>query len=123
MTPWWTPEHAQQWLAAFALTQAFEVPVYALALSGAHRSRAEVFMVAFGASALTHPVVWFVMPWLVGEPLWLSIALSEVFAVGVEAAWLAAWKLRAPLRTALIANATSFLVGGAIMTLLYTAFF
>lgn len=101
------------WLLAFAFTQLVEVPIYRRALDGR-------FLVAFGASALTHPVVWFVFPWLFyrsapldGSPAlyWTMVAAAETFAVGVEAVWLAAFGLRRALLWSLLANASSLGLG------------
>ena len=70
------------WLVAFFFTQIFEMPIY----WAATRS----LRVAFLASAMTHPIVWFVFPVLMEHGLsyvWMVI-LAEVFAVAAEAAWL-----------------------------------
>ncbi len=91
-----------RWLFAFVLTQAIEVPIYRRATGS--------LWVAFAASALTHPVVWFAFPLL---PLgyWPMVVLAEVFAVTVEAWWL--WRHRTPhpLRWSLLANACSATLG------------
>jgi hypothetical protein len=114
-----------RWLVAFALTQAVECPIYVRAF----RVRLPV---AFAASALTHPVVCFVLPALwravylatvTAHPSWkLSPgayfvgygALAEPLAVIAEAAWLA-WRARLPWRRAflasIVANTASALVG------------
>jgi hypothetical protein len=93
------------WLGAFAVTQAVEVPIYARALRGR-------WAVAFGASLLTHPVVWF------GFPVWFRslgyarhVALAEAFAVAVEALWLSRFGVRRSVWWALAANAASVAVG------------
>jgi hypothetical protein len=118
------------WLPAFAFTQAVEVPIYLVALGAAGGSRARRVAVAFGASALTHPIVWWLLPraW---ESLYLAIAapsaalriaspggrfvarllFSEAFAVGAEAAYLRAWGLRRALAWSLVANAASVALG------------
>lgn len=43
------------WLAAFGLTQLIEMPIYRHGLGARPWA-------AFGASAITHPIVWFVIP-------------------------------------------------------------
>jgi len=109
---------------AFSLTQAIEIPIYVRAL-GARPGK------AFGASAITHPVVWFVMP-VLWRALYLSVVgwdrrfvlgelgyfwgygvLAEGFAVVVEAAYFRI--LGTPATKALgwsiAANATSSLAG------------
>jgi hypothetical protein len=100
------------WLLAFALTQAIEVPLYAVFLKLPWRLRCAA---AFGASALTHPYVWFILPPLLVPKLgyWGYVALVEVLVVIVEAAvflCLGVPRRRAFL-VALAANALSFLAG------------
>lgn len=94
------------WLGAFALTQAVEVPIYRLALPGRWR-----LPVAFGASALTHPVVFFVFPAVWPGGYWSGVAAAEAFAVLAEAAWLSAWGARLSVAWALAANGASLAVG------------
>jgi hypothetical protein len=72
--------------------------------------------VAFGASAITHPVVWFVMPWLwlrIGYPggYWAMVSAAEAFAVLVEAAYFVGFRLRSALAWAVVANAASLGLG------------
>jgi hypothetical protein len=90
------------WLVAFAFTQAVEVPLY-LRVTGSWR-------VAFTASALTHPVVWFIFPLL---PLgyWSMVGLAELFAVLVEAAWLRAHGVPRAVLWSFVANAASAMTG------------
>jgi hypothetical protein len=73
------------WLAAFAFTQLVEVPIYAPAF------RTKRVLKAFGASAITHPVVWWVIPRLWPDAwggYWGTVVVAETFAVVVEAAYL-----------------------------------
>ncbi|MFO7561957.1 MAG: hypothetical protein R6X02_04895 [Enhygromyxa sp.] len=102
------------WLSAFGLTQAVELPIYLRALREdepvIERLPAAI-AVAFGASALTHPIVWFVFPTLISGS-WLSMVLvAELFAIAAEAAWLRGFGLRRALAWAAFANAASVLVG------------
>ena len=111
------------WLVAFAFTQIVEIPIYLRALRGRPA-------VAFGASALTHPIVWFVIPrvWvhlylgLIGLSAALVIPspliryvcmvlLAETFAVGVEALYLHVFKVRRALAWSLVANGASVTLG------------
>ena len=103
---------------AFGLTQIIEVPIYT-------RGTRVRPIVAFGASAITHPVVWFVMPRLADAIYaWMSLRgvaivhraafrtlgfalLAEGFAVGVEAMYLRAFKVRRALVWSLLANGAS----------------
>lgn len=102
------------WLGAFFFTQAVEVPIYAstLARGAPRRSLASRLAIALGASALTHPFVWFAFPLLDLE--WgVTVAWAEAFAVLVEALYLAAFGLsrRRALGVALLANAASLSLG------------
>jgi hypothetical protein len=110
MSEWLVP-----WLSAFALTQAVEMPLYVRALREGQPPTIDrlpvALALAFGASAITHPVVWFVMPALIpGE--WLTMVLvAELFAITTEAVWLRAFQLPRALAWAAFANAASVLVG------------
>lgn len=146
-------DRSLSWFAfAFAITQLVEIPIYVRALRprstsapredagiqkvrsdvGAHlaprgrswRSRAGI---AFGASALTHPFVWFVFPSLT-EALLATLArvglsldstartlvygvLAEGFAVLAEAGYLRTFGVRRALAWSLAANTSSVLIG------------
>ncbi len=87
------------WLSAFLFTQTVEIPVYVLvirhALREGHVARPRrlplQLALAFGASAITHPVVWFVIPRLAPSFADPSAAYleyvfrAEAFAFIVEA--------------------------------------
>ena len=116
------------WAVAFVLTQLIEMPIYVLGL----RVRP---WTAFGASAITHPIVWFVIP-PVFHALWAtlghvapSLALTgterdlvhggsaEAFAFVVEALYFTFLGRRRTFRWSLAANAVSAGVG-IVLTLL-----
>lgn len=99
------------WLGAFVLTQVIEVPIYCWMAARLTRTRRAVY--AFGASAITHPIIWFCLPWQTG-PYVPLVMVAEAFAVVVEALWGRLW--RAPLfwKAALLANAASFGTGMAV---------
>lgn len=110
------------WFWAFLFTQIVEVPIYMRGM----RAR---FYEALGASALTHPIVWFVIPqlgdWFYVQVLerrmniWLTtsmryvimIAFAEVFAVVAEALYFRVIGLEKPWRWSFIANMASFGLG------------
>lgn len=144
----------RSFVTAFAITQLVEVPIYVAALGrvartksgtarehgsargdvGARGSPAARGAIAFGASLLTHPVVWFVMPGLarklytacvlpvfggwalgvMGRTL-LYGALAEGFAVGAEALYLRAFGVRRALAWSVGANAASVVVGTLVV--------
>lgn len=95
-----------RWATAFAFTQIAEIPIYRFGLDA-------TFARAFGASALTHPIVWIVVvesgwtaPWAI------RAAAGEAFAVIVEAIWFGVtFGARRALLWSLAANATSFALG------------
>ena len=102
---------ADGWLAAFILTQVLEMPVYLRASRAlAWPSR---LACAFGASTLTHPVIWHLLPWERAPYVPLLLA-AEMFAVGVEALWLRAWRVPHPWLLALFANGFSLIVGSVL---------
>lgn len=104
----------ETWLIAFVLTLLVEVPIVAAVARRAEPSLAR--RVGFGvfASLATHPAVWYVFPDLPIGP-WTSLALSEAFAVVVEALFYAlAFPRLGRGRAAALAigaNAASFGVG------------
>jgi len=96
------------WLSAFFVTQLIEVPIY---LACMHRQALPErwparFLIAFGASAFTHPIVWFVLPRL-ELSYWLYVAVAETWAVGAEAFYLGRFGLRKSLLWAFVANVCS----------------
>jgi hypothetical protein len=97
------------WLWAFLFTQAIEVPIYAIPLRGRP-------LVGFGASAITHPVVWFVFPLLIHDYAIMVVA-AEVFAVVVEAAYLRANGVRRAFWWSLCANGASLGLGLVVRAL------
>jgi hypothetical protein len=115
------PMWLYEWLGGFAFTQVVEVPIYAWCAQG--RGLVERLAIAFGASALTHPIVWFTIKdlfygpdafelGLEGEPKWIAYAVvAESFAVGIEALYLRACEVQKPFVTALGANLLSVGLG------------
>lgn len=110
------------WFWAFLFTQIVEMPIYMRGL------RARVHE-AFGATALTHPIVWFVIPelfdWFYQSAYaphaslrmssdaryWVMVAFAETFAVVTEALYFRFLGLEKPWRWAFIANMSSFGLG------------
>lgn len=99
------------WHAAFLLTQAIEIPIYlwaARSLPGRRRA-----MVAVGASAITHPIIWFCLPWETA-PYLVLLVVAECFAVTVEAQWGRLWQVPRPWSVSLVANAASLGIGSLV---------
>lgn len=118
------------WVSAFLFTQAVEIPVYvalmrrALAEGRAERPRRLPLQIAlaFGASAITHPVVWFVLPGLApsfadpGAAYIEYVVRAESVALIVEAFYfytLCATRFRRALLWSLLANGLSAGLGFA----------
>ena len=103
------------WLGAFALTQVVEMGVYANT-PGPPRPLRERLAIAFGASAITHPIVWFVITPLY-LPLeldwWTLVTVAEIFAFVTEGLWMAAFshRLSYAFGASLLANGLSFTIG------------
>jgi hypothetical protein len=93
------------WAIAFLFTQMVEVPIYSVGLRVG-------LLPAFGASAITHPILWFVIfPHLHLSYIWL-IVIGESFAFLVEAAYFAiVFRRRRALLWSALANAASFSTG------------
>lgn len=108
------------WGSAFVLTQLLELVVHANAPGLALPLRGRL-AVGFGASAITHPMVWFVIPPVVSALMesdrdtewWTAIAVAELFAFSAEAAWLWMFGVRPKhaLLTSFFANGASFSMG------------
>jgi hypothetical protein len=97
------------WLSAFAVTQLVEVPIY-------RRGYGAPWSAAFGASAVTHPVVWFVIFGALGHriemPYTTRVAIAELFAWGAEALFLVGVVGRPnAVAWAFVANAASVAIG------------
>lgn len=120
------------WLVAFVFTQFIEMPIYLRAqrLHGPSRSMMARAAIAFGASAITHPPLWAfsgrAWVWLylavieripsarIASPLAryvVYVLLAESAVTLVEGLYLHALRVRYPWRWALVANATSVLLG------------
>ena len=66
-------------------------------------------LAALLATAITHPIVWFIFPrvWPAGH-VETMVLCSQIFAVAIEGAYLASFSVKRPLVWALMANALSF---------------
>jgi hypothetical protein len=103
--------YVAQWAWAFAFTQLVEMPLYRRLLGCS-------WVAAFGATLLTHPLIWWVFPYSPFGYLW-SVLLAELFAWLVEACYFArAHGIRRALLAALLANAASVICGQISRTLL-----
>ena len=94
------------WLSAFLVTQAVEMPIYRYGLRVSWLS-------AFLASAITHPVVWFVFFSPDRDASYdEKLVAAELFAWSVEAAWFqVVLRRRRAWSFSLFANAASVAAG------------
>ena len=102
------------WLSAFLVTQVVEVPIYARSL----RHRAHRWQWAFGASVVTHPIVFFIFPRLGIGDYWETVLYAEAFAVGIEAAYLSRLGVSYSVLWAMGANALSVAIGLGLRSLI-----
>ena len=95
-----------RWLTAFFITQLVEVPIYS-------RGFPCPLLVAFGASAVTHPIVWFGFFGPYGPTSYLTRLISaELFAWLVEAAYFRfLFRKKKALLLSFAANSASLAVG------------
>ncbi|MCA9562623.1 MAG: hypothetical protein KC561_03995 [Myxococcales bacterium] len=98
------------WAISFAITQAIEVPIYALAFRRAGRTPLVSISLAFLASTLTHPVLWLVWE-RVDLPYWYRLASLELVVWGVETVYCRLLSLQRPVLWAFAAN-TASIAGG-----------
>lgn len=109
------------WLAAFLVTLAIEVPIVSWVLRRAQPDLLRLIVVIVFANLATHLGVWYVLTQLllVGTPSY--VAAAESWAIAAEAViyWAAIRGLTAQraLAAAVAANVTSFLVGRALLIL------
>lgn len=96
-----------RWLAAFALTQLIEAPIYARAL----RERRWRWAWALLPSTLTHPFIFLALPALWPGAYAGYFAAAEAIAVLGEAALLHVLRVPRPLLWSLAANAASTAAG------------
>ncbi len=101
--------YLHEWANAFALTQLLEMPVYWFAF--APRPTWQRLGFGFAASAITHPFVWFFFPFVLPFGYEARVAVSELFAWGVEAVWLARLGVPRAMSWSLAAHGLSFGVG------------
>ncbi len=103
------------WLWAFLFTQSVEVPIWTYALRvdrDAGRPRPALplgitMAIAFGASAITHPFVWFAFPRYAPGGYLAMVLQAELFAVVVEALYMRAFGLSWALGWSVVANGAS----------------
>ncbi len=98
------------WLGAFVLTQLVEVPILAAWLRG--RPWGSRLALAFGASAITHPILWLVLrPLLAPTSFVAYVVVGELFATLAEAYYLHRLGVEHALLASVTANGASWTTG------------
>src|SRR5205085_98388 len=86
------------WLMVFGLTCLLEAPFYLTALRGTGHGWGKRLIALLLPNLATHPLVYFVIPWVVSRfegPHIVTLTVGEIFAPLAEAALLARiWKVR-----------------------------
>jgi hypothetical protein len=107
------------WFAAFLLTYAVEAPIVLALTRGAEAGLARRAALVLFAQLATHPLVWFVFPYIVGLRGGTATLLSELWAWVAEAVFYAlAFRgvtLTRAVAVSALANGASVLVGIALM--------
>jgi rhodanese-related sulfurtransferase len=107
----------RDWLLAFLLTQLVEVPILAAWLRP--RPLRERMLLAFGASAITHPILWLVLrPLLAPHSFVAYVVIGELFAVLVEAHYLRRLGVEDALLASVTANGASWITGRVLWAVL-----
>jgi len=104
------------WLSAFLLTQAIEIPLYLW--MGRRVPAGKRLAAAAGASTLTHPLLWFCFPWDSGNYL-RSFLTGECLVVLSETAVLQRAGFPRPLAVSVLVNTASCgagLLAGALLS-------
>jgi len=101
--------HFRSWLVAFLVTQAVEVPIWQWALRP--RPLQQRLAIGFGASLITHPLLWICWPLGFSGSYWVATAFGETGVVIVEAIYIHLWSVRSPVVWSLLANGASFASG------------
>ena len=105
------------WLVAFLLTYAVEAPIVVALTRGTEPPPARRAALALFAQLATHPLVWFVFPYIVGLRGGTATLLSELWAWLAEAVFYAlafrGLTLTRAVAVSALANGASVLVGVA----------
>ena len=103
------------WARAFALTCAIEVPIVLGATRDVEAPALRRGVIALVGQLATHPLVWFVFPYVPGITGWASFVASELYASALEAILYAVvWPRLGTARAfglSAVANAASLAVG------------
>lgn len=102
------------WIMAFTLTQVIEITAGLLFWKDREVSVFRKIGILFGASLITHPMVWFIFPQIREEGGYSYgeyLLMAESYAYSVEALYYYAFRIKHPIWLSVIANSCSFLTG------------
>jgi hypothetical protein len=109
------------WLLAFLLTFVVEAPIVVALTRASEVGVARRVALVFFAQLVTHPLVWFVFPYIVGITGGTATLLSEIWAWLAEAAFYAlvlrGVTVTRAVAVSALANGASVLVGVALSQL------
>ena len=108
-----------EWFPAFVLTVAIEAPIVVVLLRGLEPNLARLAVLLVAVNLATHLAVWYVFTQALLPGTVEYAVAAEGWAIGAEAVFYAAavrgLSIRRAIATAVVANATSFLVGRAVL--------
>ena len=102
------------WITAFTITQVLEISVGNIFWKDTNVSRAKKILILFGASLITHPMVWFVFSDIRndgGFSYYEYLFMAESYAYGIEAWYYYILKVKRPVLLSIITNTCSFCAG------------
>ena len=102
------------WIMAFTLTQVLEIIAGSLIWREKTVSWFRKVCIIFGASLITHPMVWFVFPSIrhdAGLSYGEYLFMAESYAYSVEALYYYVLRVKRPVLLSVVANTCSFLTG------------
>ena len=102
------------WIMAFSITQVVEITVGSLFWKDEDISTKRKCLTIFGASLITHPMVWFVFPNIQHEGGFSYeeyLLMAEGYAYSVEAFYYYVVKVKRPILLSIATNTCSFLLG------------
>ena len=114
----------EAWVVAFLVTLCIEGAFYLCVPATRWRmiSKRTKIRDCIFIHCVTHPMVFFVFAWCFGDSTLTYVISAEVFAISVEAWWLAHRGYSYSLGISIIANLTSWVIGGPFAKALWTLF-
>ena len=102
------------WITAFTITQIIEITIGCFIWKDEKISLYKRILTIFGASLITHPMVWFVFSDIRRDGNFSYaeyLLMAETYAYSVEALYYYVFKVKRPILLSCAANTGSFLTG------------